>query len=425
MNIDVIKQIKKISKTLKVLYVEDDVVIAKEIQKLLSKLFHNITYVEDGEKGLNAYKKETYDLVITDISMPNMDGISMIQEIKKLNKDQIVIVISAYNDSEKLTKLINLGVDRFIMKPLNINLFLHSVSKITVNLYNEKHKLHLEVKEKKDKHDKTILLDGMIAPIAIIERGIISYVNENFKNKFSLEEEIQYYKLSNIFENSDLKKMQNSELVEHLYSHQKKSYSILIAKKVQNYSIKVTKMEHSAKIMCCFFNLEDINKELSKIEDPKEKLTSSIDAATGLLLRSEFSYALEQLLDDELSYGAICFGLKHIEDYVKSFGVSSLEKIYKKFGQYLVHNFANLLELQVMELYYFNTNKFVLLVQEEYIDEVTLLLKSFGETYRYSNTNSTFSQQMSVDTLFVNIDKSKSVNGVISDIESKLYMLID
>ena len=425
MNPDVIKKIKKVSKTIKVLFVEDDVVVAKEILKLLSKLFYNITYVEDGEKGLKAFKSESYDIVITDINMPKMNGIEMIQEIRKLNKEQVIIVISAYNDSEKLTKLINLGVDRFILKPIDINLLLHSVSKITVNLYNHKRKLHLEAKEKKDRYDKNMLLDGMIAPVAIIERGVLSYVNENFQKKFHFDGDIAKYNLAEIFEDKLLHPMQNIELIEHLYTHQKTTYSIIATDETQEYSIKITKMQHSAKIMCCFFNLEELSRELSLIEEPKEGLTTSIDPATGLLVRSEFIYKMEQVLDDELEYGALCFGLKHMDTYYKNFGVSSLEKIYKKFGEYLVHNFSELLEQEVMEIYNFNTIKFIILVQVEFFEEVYESLKSFSTRYRYSNIQSNHSQQMSVDTLPLKIDKTDSLNEIISNMESKLYMLVE
>jgi len=61
---------------------------------------------------------EYYDILITDINMPLMNGVDLIKEIHKINIDQSVIVISAYNDSSRLIELINIGITHFIMKPL-------------------------------------------------------------------------------------------------------------------------------------------------------------------------------------------------------------------------------------------------------------------------------------------------------------------
>jgi len=78
-----------------------------------------VEIAEDGVIGWEMYQNSRFHLVITDISMPNMDGISMIKLVKNRNPEIHIIVTSAQNDAEKLLTLINLGVDRFLTKPLN------------------------------------------------------------------------------------------------------------------------------------------------------------------------------------------------------------------------------------------------------------------------------------------------------------------
>lgn len=114
-----------ITHTLKVLYVEDN--SESRIQAL--KMFHNyFDYIDvavDGSDGLNCYENyffntnEFYDLVITDIAMPNMDGINMSKAIYGLNKEQKILVVSAYSDKKYFIDLINMGVEGFIQKPLS------------------------------------------------------------------------------------------------------------------------------------------------------------------------------------------------------------------------------------------------------------------------------------------------------------------
>ena len=80
----------------------------------------------DGEDGLKSYKNYfldnnvNYDIVISDIEMPNMNGIEMSREITKINRDQKIIIISAYSDKDYLIDLINIGVEGFMQKPLSL-----------------------------------------------------------------------------------------------------------------------------------------------------------------------------------------------------------------------------------------------------------------------------------------------------------------
>lgn len=190
MNPEVIKKIRKIGKSIKILYVEDDSRIASQVEKLLLKLFENITYVDNGIKGLAAYKQNNYDVVITDILMPEMDGIMMTTKIKKINPDQVIIVTSGYNDSEKLIKLIDLGVDRFVMKPIDVPKFLGIISKEVVNIYNTKRKILLEEKQKQKNLEKELIIESLFAPIVIFQRGIVDYANELFVKTFNQKNDV-------------------------------------------------------------------------------------------------------------------------------------------------------------------------------------------------------------------------------------------
>ena len=119
------KMIKQVSKDLSVLYVEDDISLRESISVIFKNLFQHVDLAEDGIEGLELYKEfyekeaKYYDIVISDIQMPRLNGIGLTKEIFNINKKQKIIIISAYNDKEYLIDLINLGVDFFMQKPLS------------------------------------------------------------------------------------------------------------------------------------------------------------------------------------------------------------------------------------------------------------------------------------------------------------------
>lgn len=112
------KDVYHFSQKLCVLYVEDDPCLREEMTLLLSPFFENIDVAVDGVDGLEKYNSGKYDIVITDINMPRMNGIDMVAAIREIHPEQKVIAVSAHNESEILIHLIENGVNSFILKPI-------------------------------------------------------------------------------------------------------------------------------------------------------------------------------------------------------------------------------------------------------------------------------------------------------------------
>jgi YesN/AraC family two-component response regulator len=104
-----------------ILYAEDDSVTRNILAKIIPLKFPDVEFypAENGKIGLDIFKQHTPDIVITDINMPIMDGISMVAAIKALRPETIIIIISAYGDTTYLLDAIELGVDHYIMKPID------------------------------------------------------------------------------------------------------------------------------------------------------------------------------------------------------------------------------------------------------------------------------------------------------------------
>jgi DNA-binding response OmpR family regulator len=122
------------SREIKVLFIEDDNELRFEVKEFLSLFFEDITDVESAEEGLELYKESLndlrYDLIISDIRLPKMNGLELIEKVKKLYKEQRIIIISAHEESEYFLKCIDLGVDAFLVKPFDSEKLISSIAKI-------------------------------------------------------------------------------------------------------------------------------------------------------------------------------------------------------------------------------------------------------------------------------------------------------
>jgi len=124
------------TKDLKILYVEDDRELQEQTKELFEMLFSSVTVASDGAEALAYYEEEAFDILISDIKMPTMDGIELSTRIREKNPYQSIIIISAYNDTEYLMKFINLNIRQFIQKPIDFDNMietLYSTAKIIVN----------------------------------------------------------------------------------------------------------------------------------------------------------------------------------------------------------------------------------------------------------------------------------------------------
>ena len=140
------------TKNLHLLYVEDDIEVMEQSAQFFEMLFASVKLCKDGQEGLRAYKAEMYlknrlfDIVITDINMPLMNGAQMIEEIHKINPKQYITVVSAQDEPATLLNLINLGIDSFLLKPLQEKQLLQALYKISKNIHNEKISLAYQAK---------------------------------------------------------------------------------------------------------------------------------------------------------------------------------------------------------------------------------------------------------------------------------------
>jgi len=141
-------ELKQYSFALHVLYVEDDKQLQEMMADYLKMLFSKVVCASDGELGLEAFKKESFDLVLTDIQMPKMNGIEMIEEIKQIVPEQEIIILTAFSESIYFMDAIRLDVSGYLIKPIDFELINQTLFRITKKIIamkeNIKYKNNLE-----------------------------------------------------------------------------------------------------------------------------------------------------------------------------------------------------------------------------------------------------------------------------------------
>lgn len=292
------------SKDLKVLYVEDDATLRQELQLLLSDIFASIELAQNGQEGLDKLENSEFDIVLTDIRMPVMDGIEMVEHIKQKYPQLPIIVVSAHNDSEYLVELINLGIGHFIAKPVESKQLFNVLHKVTSVIYKEKelllYKKELELAntklekivklQSKNIDFKTSVLNSYrnaiyeVALVSVTDKhGHIKDVNDNLCNEMGYTKEELLGKTHAVFKHpstdpkvyQDIWKTISAKKVWHgIIINQTKTFKICY-----HYTTIIPILDDKGEV----YEFISIKQDLTRFEQMnKERLAKSVETSRTL-----------------------------------------------------------------------------------------------------------------------------------------------
>jgi YesN/AraC family two-component response regulator len=237
---NLLKELKFYASDLNILIVEDDSELRESLIDLMGEFFNIVDSAKDGIDALEKFKKKKYDIVLTDINMPRMDGVQLSKELRLLNQEQCILVLSAYID-DFVIDLIDISIQGLIIKPYDMNKFLITISRNCENIVMKK-----EFKRSQfriiNKGVDTSAVNNAVGIEKLIEKKVnhdLMISNENkFNNNFSntnliswdiIEEDIKDYNLetSEIIDYIMLRGI-NQENLENLSRVFRKYYSSLI-----------------------------------------------------------------------------------------------------------------------------------------------------------------------------------------------------
>ncbi|MSN96142.1 response regulator transcription factor [Campylobacter sp. FMV-PI01] len=124
-------------KDLKILIVEDEKDIRESMADVMQEYFYEVITAQNGDEGFKKFSKFNSDIIITDISMPIMDGLDMTKIVKKTSPSTPIIALSAFSEKEKLLKAIDVGVNKYIIKPIDMDELLVAIESLAKNKFLE------------------------------------------------------------------------------------------------------------------------------------------------------------------------------------------------------------------------------------------------------------------------------------------------
>ncbi|MCX6074522.1 MAG: response regulator [Campylobacterales bacterium] len=309
-----IKEVQNYSKQLAVLYVEDNDALREETAVIFRLLFAKVDLACNGEEGIEKYNRDTYDIIITDINMPRINGIEMIFQMREINPEQKIIAISAHDEPTTLINMMRKGVNTFLLKPINLNEVLTIIYPVCrdASSQNMNAELFEELNEERKKYKKiAIKLMKHLRTVEIknSQLGMIYAQNNNedqsqlFQEYFSKDEENESEKV--VFLNDDCEEMIEilSEIPDEL--------SLYVDDK---------HIGHIQKIGDDVAKLSNIFYRYSPFLDP---LVKSLKELSSIILQKEdLLVKLDSKAEQILSlFDAICIDLNL---YVKRFSVESM-----------------------------------------------------------------------------------------------------
>lgn len=142
-----LKELVGITSSMRILYAEDDFQLRENTTGVLSDLFLKVDEASDGQEAWEMYQHNisAYDIIITDLNMPHMNGIELIKHIQAINPLQAIVIISAHNETEYFLESIRNSVMGYILKPIDFEQLIGSLYK-TASIVKDR-KENVEYKE--------------------------------------------------------------------------------------------------------------------------------------------------------------------------------------------------------------------------------------------------------------------------------------
>ncbi|WP_353662686.1 response regulator [Hydrogenimonas sp. SS33] len=158
-----------------VLYAEDEEIIRNAYIRVLSRYFKTVIGAKDGEEALKLYERHKPDIVIADIVLPGLSGLSLIERIRQSDDTTRTILMTAYSDTEKLLKATELNITKYLIKPVKKETLKEAIERAVQQLEKlKKPLLPLAGKFSYNKKENLLLYNGEPLTLSQNEECFIS-----------------------------------------------------------------------------------------------------------------------------------------------------------------------------------------------------------------------------------------------------------
>ena len=351
-----LKQLTECSKNITVLLVEDDTPSAYATLRILKNIFDSITVAHSAEEAIEIFHNSNIDLIIADITLPNLDGLSMAEELKKIDPAASIIILSAFANSDFLLRSIQIGVDSYIVKPLDSELFFDALCKAIEKELNKctlKNNLAF-LHQYKEIADKSTIISKTDL------KGRITYANENFCkiSGYTLEELIG--KSHNIIRHPNNPK----ELYEEMWytiKHKKKEWEGILK--------NITKNGTSYYVKTIIKPILDAHGEIIEYIGIRDNLDAIIDDKKHLLNK----------IDENILSILVLVQIEEFDMLEKFYHIAKVDQIEKIFAFNLLSYLPK--EYTFENIYTLGDGKYALLTDYYGFDKLGISIANYLEDF--------------------------------------------
>jgi diguanylate cyclase (GGDEF)-like protein len=335
-------QVKDIS----ILYVEDEEAIREGYGRALKRISDHVMFAENGKEGLELFKTYKPDIVISDIKMPVMDGIEMLQEIKAIDPDCSVIFTTAHNDSEYLLQALELHVDAYLQKPVEKNMLKAKIEQLSNLIFREQ----LANKQQKEIEAQRVILQNVLDHeqnlLVVTDFQSVLFANKSFLDIFGVKSVEEFNKMCLSFLNIFLPVPRY--LHQGLLSEGESFYDLVTrsddAKRIvtivgtdahpRAYQINISRILHEDQesYLCSMTDITKMNIE--KLSTEKK---AYYDNLTGIFNRNKFNELFETELNRVKRYGnntsIVILDIDHFKHFNDTYGHLVGDKVLKKMAE--------------------------------------------------------------------------------------------
>jgi DNA-binding response OmpR family regulator len=262
----------------KILVVDDDEFTQNQIKEHFGNIFGEIVFCEDGKTGIKTYiDSRDFDLVIVDINIGEIDGIKLSKQIKEVNRDQKLMILSSMTNTESFIELIDIGIDSFILKPFNYDKIARKVINILessyyIQLLHEmrkeeiilEYKKNTDVSEESDEND-SIQVDTPVEEKEVkIEKTKSSYSHLTSKVSSQKSAKEMFCELEADKEHWDTHQERIKVIITHTTLLQQSIHELLMSAENSYYNINLDSVQK---------NVEDISKLFSNVSNSLSKVS--------------------------------------------------------------------------------------------------------------------------------------------------------
>jgi len=333
------------NKEISVLYVEDEEEIRLSTTKVFEYFCDKVYVASDGKEGLELYKRYKPDIVVSDLTMPNMNGIEMAKAIKEIDDEQYIVFMTAYTQENYFLEAIELQVDGYILKPIDFDILKKKILQIKEQIINKE-----QIKQQQLLIQEVIRLQESLVVI-LDAQGKILFANDSFLKFFNVTTIEDFYKENENIEGLFLNEEEDDvftyninsqrswlEIIEEIEPN-KRIVSLHDKKEdlFKSFLISIKKVEDTQHTIVLLTEITHLRDEKIKLRDKAytDELTSIYNRA---YFRDAFAKELEKFKRNKVPFSLIFFDIDFFKSFNDTYGHQAGDRVLKELSQLIQKN---------------------------------------------------------------------------------------